>query len=290
MRVKLAQNVCPLHHLLGRQGFQQRNYERASDPWVTISPNGVAHQIALVFDFISDANQAILVSRSTRTKVMRGVSRFRSSPTSDPTSSTTRRASPPIRWTVSSSTPCGTGSSSPTHPDCHCPWAYPVRSRRTAVGPGSESRVIYDPGLGRPNHRQSNRRACRTRSGQPCSCAYSTTTRTRRQIDDIAVVVIRSHNRVEHGRGQRRQHLQSMGNRSIRPAKGCDRRHRAQHSRRPRERNAVRRVVGLPVQRPQSATESPFSKPLMVALAGHLRPRSTKRRRGKLHRGHRCRG
>lgn len=41
------------------------NYERASDPWVTISPNGVAHQIALSFDFVNDANQAILVSNST---------------------------------------------------------------------------------------------------------------------------------------------------------------------------------------------------------------------------------
>src|SRR5207253_9592752 len=41
------------------------NYERASDPWVTISPNGVAHQISLSFDFVDDPNQAILVSRST---------------------------------------------------------------------------------------------------------------------------------------------------------------------------------------------------------------------------------
>ncbi len=40
------------------------NYERASDPWVSISPDGVAHQIALSFDFF-DPNQAILVSRST---------------------------------------------------------------------------------------------------------------------------------------------------------------------------------------------------------------------------------
>jgi len=41
------------------------NYERASDPWVTISPNGVAHQIGLSFDFVDDANQAVLASRST---------------------------------------------------------------------------------------------------------------------------------------------------------------------------------------------------------------------------------
>jgi hypothetical protein len=40
------------------------DYERASDPWVTFSPNGVAYQIALAFDFF-DFPQAVLVSRST---------------------------------------------------------------------------------------------------------------------------------------------------------------------------------------------------------------------------------
>ncbi len=39
------------------------DYERASDPWVTTSPDGVVHQIALSFDN-TDANQAILYSRS----------------------------------------------------------------------------------------------------------------------------------------------------------------------------------------------------------------------------------
>ena len=40
-------------------------YERASDPWVTFSPNGTAHQIALGIDFIADPNNGVLVSRST---------------------------------------------------------------------------------------------------------------------------------------------------------------------------------------------------------------------------------
>lgn len=39
------------------------NYERATDPWVTISPSRVAFQISDSFD-VSDPNQAILVSRS----------------------------------------------------------------------------------------------------------------------------------------------------------------------------------------------------------------------------------
>lgn len=38
------------------------NYERASDPWVTVSPNGHVFQIALSFDFVSDANEAVLAS------------------------------------------------------------------------------------------------------------------------------------------------------------------------------------------------------------------------------------
>jgi hypothetical protein len=50
-------------------GGSSRNngdYERASDPWVTFSPNGVAHQIALSFNFVDHpGNQAVLVSRST---------------------------------------------------------------------------------------------------------------------------------------------------------------------------------------------------------------------------------
>ena len=40
------------------------NYERSSDPWVTFSPNGVAHQISLSVNFINDPRTAILVSKS----------------------------------------------------------------------------------------------------------------------------------------------------------------------------------------------------------------------------------
>jgi hypothetical protein len=39
------------------------DFERASDPWVSFSPNGTAQQISLSFNN-TDANQAILVSRS----------------------------------------------------------------------------------------------------------------------------------------------------------------------------------------------------------------------------------
>jgi hypothetical protein len=41
------------------------NYERSSDPWVTFSPNGVAHQISLSVNMVNDPATAILVSRST---------------------------------------------------------------------------------------------------------------------------------------------------------------------------------------------------------------------------------
>jgi hypothetical protein len=41
------------------------NYERSSDPWVSFSPNGVAHQISLSVNMVNDPATAILVSRST---------------------------------------------------------------------------------------------------------------------------------------------------------------------------------------------------------------------------------
>ncbi|MEP7328725.1 MAG: sialidase family protein [Betaproteobacteria bacterium] len=40
------------------------DYERATDPWVTFSPDGVAYQIALGFNNRTNADNAILVSRS----------------------------------------------------------------------------------------------------------------------------------------------------------------------------------------------------------------------------------
>jgi hypothetical protein len=40
-------------------------YERAFDPWVSISPNGTAYQTSLVSDFVKDANNGVMVSRST---------------------------------------------------------------------------------------------------------------------------------------------------------------------------------------------------------------------------------
>ena len=54
----------PFSRCAGGNASNGGDYERASDPWVTFSPNGVAHQIALAFDFF-DTPQAILVSRST---------------------------------------------------------------------------------------------------------------------------------------------------------------------------------------------------------------------------------
>jgi hypothetical protein len=41
------------------------DYERSSDPWVSFSPNGVAHQISLSVNMVNDPATAILVSRST---------------------------------------------------------------------------------------------------------------------------------------------------------------------------------------------------------------------------------
>jgi len=53
-------------HFTRCSGGTKRNggdYERASDPWVSIGPDGTVYQIALTFDD-SDGNQAVLASRS----------------------------------------------------------------------------------------------------------------------------------------------------------------------------------------------------------------------------------
>jgi hypothetical protein len=41
-------------------------YERATDPWVSFSPAGTAHQISLSFNDTANLDNAVLVSRSTR--------------------------------------------------------------------------------------------------------------------------------------------------------------------------------------------------------------------------------
>ena len=40
-------------------------FERASDPWVTFSPDGTAYQAALGFNNVANSDNAIIVSRST---------------------------------------------------------------------------------------------------------------------------------------------------------------------------------------------------------------------------------
>lgn len=51
-------------HCAGGNPANGGDYDRASDPFVTIAPNGHAYQIALAFD-VTGPSQAILVSRST---------------------------------------------------------------------------------------------------------------------------------------------------------------------------------------------------------------------------------
>ena len=60
--------VSALHDLLGGTAANHGDYQRASDPWVTFSPNGTAYFISLSLSFIGDASQtgsAVLVSKST---------------------------------------------------------------------------------------------------------------------------------------------------------------------------------------------------------------------------------
>jgi len=54
----------PFSRCAGGNAANGGDYERASDPWVSISPDGTAHQIALAIND-SDPTSAITVSRST---------------------------------------------------------------------------------------------------------------------------------------------------------------------------------------------------------------------------------
>lgn len=53
----------PFSRCAGGNAANGGDYERASDPWASVSPNGTAHQIALAIND-SDPTSAILVSRS----------------------------------------------------------------------------------------------------------------------------------------------------------------------------------------------------------------------------------
>jgi len=56
---------APFARCAGGNAGNNGNYERASDPWVSISPDGTIYQSGLSFDVFADANQATQVSRST---------------------------------------------------------------------------------------------------------------------------------------------------------------------------------------------------------------------------------
>ena len=59
-----TRSFAPFDHCSGGNARNGGDYERASDPWVTIAPNGDAYQIAISFNAFSPDN-AVLVSKST---------------------------------------------------------------------------------------------------------------------------------------------------------------------------------------------------------------------------------
>lgn len=60
-----SRDYAPMARCEGGNAGNNGNYERASDPWVAISPDGTIYQSGLSFDLFADANQATQVSRST---------------------------------------------------------------------------------------------------------------------------------------------------------------------------------------------------------------------------------
>jgi hypothetical protein len=57
---------APFSHCTGGTAANGGDYQRASDPWVSISPGGTVHQLALAFDVgVAGGHRAILASRSS---------------------------------------------------------------------------------------------------------------------------------------------------------------------------------------------------------------------------------
>jgi hypothetical protein len=66
--ITLRRVFVPFSRCAGGNAANNGNYERATDPWVTFSPNGVAHQMALAISdnaAPTEAASAMLASRST---------------------------------------------------------------------------------------------------------------------------------------------------------------------------------------------------------------------------------
>ncbi len=60
-----TRTTVPFSHCSGGTAANGGDYERATDPWVTVAPDGTAYQIALAFSNQANRNNAILVARST---------------------------------------------------------------------------------------------------------------------------------------------------------------------------------------------------------------------------------
>ncbi len=59
-----SQRLIPFSRCSGGTALNGGNYERATDPWVTFSPNGTAHTMALALNRVSGSQNAMLASRS----------------------------------------------------------------------------------------------------------------------------------------------------------------------------------------------------------------------------------
>jgi hypothetical protein len=59
-----TQSLLPFSRCSGGTALNGGNYERATDPWLSFSPNGTAHQMALGFNKTAGSQNAMLASRS----------------------------------------------------------------------------------------------------------------------------------------------------------------------------------------------------------------------------------
>ena len=137
-----ARSFAPMSRCTGGAGATA--FERASDPWVTFSPDGTAYQISLSFNDVANGQNAILVSRSADGgRTWSGAVSLRSDAAQSLNDKESITADPADAHYVYATWERVTGSNAPT-------WF----ARTTDGGVSWEAaRSIYDPG---PNRQTLN--------------------------------------------------------------------------------------------------------------------------------------
>ncbi len=150
---RLSATQPPFSRCAGGTAANGGDYERASDPWVTISPDGTAYAMSLSFDVALSNNNAMLISRSTdggRTwgpaTTLRRDTSFNT--LNDKNSATADRLDSRFAYAVWDRLEFPNDAAAPTAGERAVGFRGPTWFARTTSGGASwePARMIYDPG------------------------------------------------------------------------------------------------------------------------------------------------